>query len=53
MAAEASKGYPVEGTPTVVIVDQNGVMRRRFVGYSMLGYEEFKASVEELVRKGG
>jgi hypothetical protein len=49
MAADVSSGYPIEGTPTVVIIDQNGIMRRRFIGYSMLGYDEFKAAVESLL----
>jgi len=49
--AGTAPAYPVEGTPTVVIVDQNGIMRRRVIGYSMLGYEEFRADIESLLKE--
>jgi hypothetical protein len=48
MAADV-KGYPIEGTPTVVIVDQTGVMRRRFIGYDMTGYDQMKSAIESLL----
>ena len=41
--------YPCAGTPTVVIVDQSGVMRRRFVGYDNVGYYGMKAAIQSLL----
>ena len=49
MASEAYKGYPVEGTPTVVIIDQNGIMRRRLVGYSSTGCDEMRGAIQTLL----
>ncbi len=41
--------YPVEGTPTVVIVDQNGIMRRRLIGDNIMGYYRMKAAIQSLL----
>ncbi|MGA2585350.1 MAG: TlpA disulfide reductase family protein [Tepidisphaeraceae bacterium] len=49
MASDAAKGYPVEGTPTVVIIDQNGIMRRRCIGYTTSGYYDMKAAIQSLL----
>ncbi len=49
MASDASKGYPIEGTPTVVIIDQNGIMRRRIIGYTTSGSYEMKAAIQSLL----
>jgi peroxiredoxin len=51
MAASLVGKYPVRGTPSVILVDQQGMMRRQFVGYSMLGGEVMEAAVEELLNE--
>ena len=49
LAPDQYNKYPVEGTPTVVIVDQAGIMRRRFIGYDNSGYCDMKAAIQSLL----
>ncbi len=49
LAPDLYSKYPCEGTPTVVIVDQTGMMRRRFIGYDNSGYCEMKAAIQSLL----
>jgi thiol-disulfide isomerase/thioredoxin len=49
LASDLYQKYPYEGTPTVVIVDQSGTTRRRFIGYGSTGYAEMKAAIQDLL----
>jgi thiol-disulfide isomerase/thioredoxin len=49
-AGEIVGKYPFAGGPTLVIVDRNGVMRNRLVGYDAMGREEIHAMVDSLLK---
>jgi thiol-disulfide isomerase/thioredoxin len=53
LAADIASKYPLPASPTVVIIDQNGIMRRRMVGYTALGFEELQSAIDPLLGSSG
>ncbi|WP_162130538.1 SUMF1/EgtB/PvdO family nonheme iron enzyme [Schlesneria paludicola] len=50
-AREVAEQYEIDGFPTLLVIDPNGVIRKVHVGYSSELREELIAIVDELIKK--
>lgn len=52
-AAGLSEKYGVQGFPTLILIDQEGIVRGRHVGYSPDLRDELIAEIDGLLARGG